>query len=203
MDGFWVNPFQISPKIEIGPTLAMQLGLTFVVNRAFLLSRGLMLTHSQPPSLQVGISGGLKIGSTSATVALSLGASPSQELISASLQGLSCDDLIDFASAVAQKDIPHIDANIFNFEAVSFSISTGVQVGTVYTPPGASLAGTIILFGEKATVSAFVKDEIKVSGTFESFSLGPLAVTGAKDPNPTLEFELGPTTQKLLIDGGA
>jgi hypothetical protein len=186
MDGFWVNPFGISPNVQIGPNMTLQLGLDFV-----------------PPSVQVGGTGGLMIGSTAATVSLSLGASPSQELIAASLTGLSCNDLIAFASQVAQKDIPSIDANIFDFEAVSFSISTGVQVGTVYTPPGASLAGTVVLFGERATVSASVRDEIKMSGTFEAFNLGPLAVTGAKDANPTLEFELGPKKQKLLIDGAA
>ncbi|KIW64985.1 hypothetical protein PV04_07278 [Phialophora macrospora] len=42
-----------------------------------------------------------------------------------------------------------------------------------------------------------------MSGTFEAFQLGPLAVTGAKDANPTLEFELGPRNQRLLIDGAA
>lgn len=157
----------------------------------------------KPPSLQIGVTGGIMIGSTSATASLSLGDDPAQEMISASLSGLSCNDLIAFASNVAQKQLPPVNPNIFNFETVAFSISTGVQVGTVYTPPGASLAGTVILFGEKATVSASVGKEIQFSGTFDAFRLGPLAVTGAKGPSPTLAFELGPTTQKLLIDGAA
>ncbi|KAJ9609487.1 hypothetical protein H2200_005814 [Cladophialophora chaetospira] len=186
MDGFWVNPFGISPNVQIGPNMTLQLGLNFV-----------------PPSVQVGGTGGLMIGNTAATVSLSLGASPSQELIAASLAGLSCNDLIAFASQVAQKDIPRINSDVFDFESVAFSISTGVQVGTVYTSPGASLAGKISLFGEHATVSAFVKDEIKMSGEFDAFHLGPLAITGAKAANPTLEFELGPKAQKLLIDGAA
>jgi hypothetical protein len=186
MDGFWVNPFGISPAVKIGPTMTLQVGMEFA-----------------PPSVQVGGTGGLMIGNTAATVSLSLGASPSQELIAASLSGLSCNDLVTFASQVAQKKFPSIDPNIFDFQAVSFSISTGVQVGTVYTPPGASLAGSVILFGEHAKVSAFVKDEIKFSGNFDTFHLGPLAITGDKGAGPELDFELGPTTQKFLVDGGA
>lgn len=143
------------------------------------------------------------IGSTSATVSLAVGANPSQELISASLQSLSSNDLIAFASDVLQQDIPRIDEDVFNFEAVSVSISTGVQVGTVYTPPGVSFGGTINLFGEKASMEAFVREEIKISGTFEAFGLGPLAVTGAQGPNPKFEFELGPKRQSLLLDGAA
>jgi hypothetical protein len=203
MQGFWVNPFQISPKVQIGPTLALQLGLSYAVRHQKTLSILAKLTKWKPPSLQVAVSGGLIIGSTSATVSLAVGANPSQELISASLEGLSSNDLIAFASDVLQQDIPRIDEDVFNFEAVSFSISTGVQVGTVYTPPGASFAGTIDLFGEKATMEAFVRDEIKISGTFEAFALGPLAVAGAQGPNPKFEFELGPKRQSLLLDGAA
>jgi DNA integrity scanning protein DisA with diadenylate cyclase activity len=157
----------------------------------------------KPPSFQVAVTGGLKIGSTSATVSLAVGANPSQELISASLDGLSSNDLIAFASDILRQDIPRVDEDVFNLEAVSFSISTGVQVGTIYTPPGASFAGTIDLFGEKATMEAFLREEIKISGTFEAFALGPLAVTGAQGPNPKFEFELGPKKQSLLLDGAA
>jgi hypothetical protein len=185
-DGYWVNPFSISPAVKIGPTMTLQVGMDFT-----------------PPSVQVGGTGELMIGNTAATVSLSLGASPSQELIAASLSSLSCNDLVAFASQVAQKKFPSINPNIFDFQAVSFSISTGVQVGTVYTPPGATLAGSVILFGEHAKVSAFVKDEIKFTGNFDTFHLGPLAITGDKGAGPELGFELGPTTQKFLVDGGA
>ncbi len=143
------------------------------------------------------------IGSTSAIVSLAVGANPSQELISASLEGLSSNDLIAFASDVLQQDIPRIDENVFNFKAVAVSISTGVQVGTIYTPPGVSFAGTIELFGEKATMEAFVREEIKITGAFEAFALGPLAITGATGPSPKFEFELGPKAQSLLLDGAA
>jgi hypothetical protein len=202
MEGYWVNPFQISPKVQIGPTLAAQLGLTFVVNHLNVLFSAYNADRLKPPSFQVAVTGGLQIGSTSATVSLAVGANPSQELISASLDGLSSNDLIAFASDILQQDLPQIDEDIINFEAVSFSISTGVQVGTIYNPPGASFAGTIDLFGEKATMEAFVREEIKISGTFEAFALGPLAVAGAQGPNPKFEFELGPKRQSFLLDGG-
>jgi hypothetical protein len=160
-----------------------------------------MLTKLKPPSLQVAVTGGLMIGSTAATVSLAVGASPGQQLISATLVGLSSNDLITFASDVLQHDIPRIDDDIFNFEAVSVSISTGVEVGTVYTPPGVSFSGIANLFGQKASMEAFVRGEIKMSGTFEGFALGPLAVAGAKGPDPKFEFELGPKRQSLLLDG--
>jgi hypothetical protein len=141
------------------------------------------------------------IGSTAATVSLAVGANPREQLISASLEGLSSNDLIAFASDILQEEIPRIDEDIFNFEAVSVSISTGVEVGTVYTPPGVSFSGIVDLFGLKATMEAFVRSEIKMSGTFEGFVLGPLAVAGAEGPDPKFEFELGPKRQSLLLDG--
>jgi hypothetical protein len=202
MQGFWVNPFQLSPKVRIGPTLALQLGLSYVVSGLMAVPPSCWkLTELQPPSFQVAVTGGLMIGSTAATVSLAVGARPGQQLISATLVGLSSNDLISFASDILQQDIPRIDEDIFNFEAVSVSISTGVEVGTVYTPPGVSFSGVVDLFGQKATIEAFVRSEIKMSGTFEGFSLGPLAVAGAKGPNPKFEFELGPKQQSLLLDG--
>ena len=202
MQGFWVNPFQLSPKVQIGPALTLQLGLSYLVSQLIPRCASCWkLTKPQPPSLEVAVTGGLMIGSTAATVSLAVGARPGQQLISATLVGLSSNDLITFASDILQQDIPRIDEDIFNFEAVSVSISTGVEVGTVYTSPGVFFSGIVDLFGQKATMEAFVRSEIKMSGTFEGFALGPLAVAGAKGPDPKFEFELGPKRQSLLLDG--
>ncbi|KAI9792779.1 MAG: hypothetical protein M1816_001511 [Peltula sp. TS41687] len=190
-------------RVGLAARTGLQLDIDLPTDKAPALFMFVTLRNWKPPSLQVAVTGGLMIGSTSATVSLAVGPNPSEELISASLESLSSNDLIAFASDVLEQDIPKIDEEVFQFEAVSFSISTGVRVGTTFTPPGATFAGTIDLFGHKATMEAFVRNEIKISGTFEAFALGPLAVTGAQGPNPKFDFELGPRRQSLLLDGAA
>jgi len=32
LNGFWVDPFGISPNVKIGPTMALELGITYAVS---------------------------------------------------------------------------------------------------------------------------------------------------------------------------
>ena len=151
---------------------------------------------------KLAISGGLAIGKTEAQVALSIGNDPTQELISASLGQLTLGDMVSFASDIVGKPIPLPNESMLYFEQVALTLSTGVSIGTTIYPPGASFVGNMELLGKKASMSASIHDGIQIAGSFEGFSIGPLAIKGATTPNAQVQLEISPSKQHFLMDGG-
>jgi hypothetical protein len=89
-----------------------------------------------------------------------------------------------------------------HFEQVALTLSTGVSVGTTSYPVGASFLGSMELFGKKASMSAAIQDGIQIAASFEGFTVGPLAITGATTPTAQVQLELTPSRQSFLLDGG-
>jgi hypothetical protein len=133
---------------------------------------------------------------------LSIGTDPTQELISATLAELTLGDMVSFASDIVGKPSPLPDESMLHFEQIGLTISTGVSIGSTFYAPGASFVGNMELFGKTASMSATIHDGIQIAGSFQGFSLGPLAITGATTPNAQVQLEITPSTQHFLIDGG-
>ncbi|OSS46201.1 hypothetical protein B5807_08134 [Epicoccum nigrum] len=186
MKGYWENPFQLSKNVKIGEDMGLDLKLTYA-----------------PPAMAVGIKSGLMIGHTPAKIAIALGNDPKTELLSATIQEVKCKDLLSFAEDVTGERMPNIDSDVLNFDLVSFTISSGVSIGTTRWPPGISFDGRMELFGKHAAMTCHVGqvDGIKINGSLDSFDLGPLRVSGREEVNPAFRLEVNPMVQEFFMDG--
>jgi hypothetical protein len=127
---------------------------------------------------------------------------PEEDLLSARIEQLSLSNLIEFARAVSQVNIPKIsDDDILEFKRLNLYISTGVTLLKKYYPAGVQFDCDVTVFGHEGTVDATIGSEVKIKGRIDPFDLGPLTITGANDKKATLDIEIGKETQKIYIDG--
>ncbi|KAK7047560.1 hypothetical protein VNI00_006328 [Paramarasmius palmivorus] len=186
MSGYWVDPFGISPRVSIGPNLALQ----FTLN---------LLQFGTPEGF--GFVGGLSIGDVSGQVAVEIEENPTQELIKGDIEHLGIQDLVAFTSDVINFDLPK-PPNFIDFEKVSLYISTGVRIGTLSYPPGFSFEADIKIFDTEFTASAQItKDTFVVKGAIHNLTVGPLSVTGSKGGDAKFDLEVGASKQHVLVDG--
>ncbi|KAK7047573.1 hypothetical protein VNI00_006341 [Paramarasmius palmivorus] len=189
MIGNWVDPFGISPRVSIGPNLALELGIILP-----------QFVATGIPSA-FGFGGGLSIGDVSGYVACQINEDPTQELISGKLEHLGIQDLVAFTSDVINFDLPK-PPNFINFEKLSLYISTGVMIGTILYPPGFSFEADIKVFDTEFTASAQItKDTFIVKGAIHNLTVGPLSVTGSKGGDAKFDLEVGASKQHILVDG--
>ncbi|KAF3924770.1 hypothetical protein ABW21_db0200091 [Orbilia brochopaga] len=189
MNGFWTNPFGISPKVKVAD-LALEVEIIY----AEFLETG--------PS-RIGLGGKLIVGQTTGALAVNVDQNPTDELISVTIQQLGLSDLILFARQVAQQDIPSLPSDILFFRNVFLYISTGVWFNNKYYPPGLKFDCDMDVFGKQAKADAVINaiDGIKIDGTIDSFDLGPLELTGKDGKNAELDIEIGTSIQRILLDG--
>jgi hypothetical protein len=56
------------------------------------------------------------------------------------------------------------------------------------------------LFRNRASMPTAIQDGIQVAGSFEGFTVGPLASTGITTPTAKVQFELIPSKQHFLLE---
>ncbi|ESK84263.1 chromosome segregation atpases-like protein, partial [Moniliophthora roreri MCA 2997] len=189
MIGNWNNPFGISPRVSIGPNLALEIGIIlpqFVVTGI--------------PSA-FGFVGGLSIGNVRGDVAVQINEDPTQELISGKLEHLGIQDVVEFTSDVISIDLPK-PPNFIDFEEVSLYISTGVMIGTILYPAGFSFEADIKAFSSEFKVAAQITQGTLVAkGAIHNLTVGPLSVTGSKGGDATFDLQVAASIQHISVDG--
>ncbi|KAH6617614.1 hypothetical protein F5144DRAFT_633818 [Chaetomium tenue] len=189
---WWQNPFGLSPQIQLGPDIALQIGIVYA--------------GPIYPS-EIGVAAGLAVGSVSGKAALSISEAPNDELIMLHIDNLSIQDLVSFASLLLQTTLPSPPSNFLFFKNLDFYLSTGTTIGTTVYPPGASFNCDAVIFDHEATVFCAVskpQGQIEVKGSLQAIDIGPVSVSGSKPGTPArLDVQFGPQQQTVLIDGGA
>ncbi|KAJ7214541.1 hypothetical protein GGX14DRAFT_611121 [Mycena pura] len=183
----WVNPCNLGQKVVIRKC-ALEFGIVYTT----------FLATGTPG--EIGLAGELAIGRKMAGVAMKLSQNPKQQLLTATITDLGVADLVHFASLVVGKELPQPD-DFIHFNQLDLYISTGASIASTYYPAGVSLKGNMTLFGKCAQFEASIGKRVKIMGTIEHFSLGPLTVRGATKPDPIVDVELSEDTQCVLIDG--
>ncbi|KAG9119488.1 hypothetical protein FRC07_005468 [Ceratobasidium sp. 392] len=189
MHGLWEDPFGISKSVSIGPFIELGVG----IDLAIFPETGLPTKFS--------FAGGLAIGETEGQVAVEVSDNPSQELLSGEIKKFGIQDLVKFARAITEVDIPMVP-DFIDFQDIKLYMSTGVTLGTETYPAGFSFKAALLLFGAKINASAEVTGGVfKASGSIDNLSVGPLHITGQHGKKATLDLEVGSTTQQLKVDG--
>ncbi|KAK6519149.1 hypothetical protein TWF281_003838 [Arthrobotrys megalospora] len=183
----WVNPCGVGKNVVIRGC-ALEFGIVYST----------FVTTGMPG--KIGLAGQLNIGKKEAKAAMMLSQNPSEQLLAASVKDLGVVDLVQFASLILEKDLPEPD-NFLHFTEFDLYISTGTTVGVTYYPPGASLKGDMLVLGKRAKFDCRIGSDVKIKATIESFSIGPLTVTGATGRDPIVDIELSSAVQKVFIDG--
>ena len=120
------------------------------------------------------------------------------------VKNLGIKDIIAFASLVVEHDLPQPASDFLFFEELDFGISTGASIGSKYYSSGANFLAKVDIFGKKASIDCEFNKEvkgIKVHGSVEPFTLGPVTVSGKTDPNLIIDMDFTPDAQHLMIDG--
>lgn len=186
---WWTNPFGLSPRLKLGPNLALQIGIVYA--------------GPVYPS-EIGIAAGLGIGSASGKAALSISETPSDELIMLKVDNLGVTDLAAFASDLFEVSLPTPE-DFLRFKDVEFYLSSGTTIGTVIYPAGASFSCDAVIFGKEATIYCGVekaKQLIAVKGSLDPIDVGPLVISGtAPGTKAKLDVEIGSSVQSVYING--
>ena len=152
----------------------------------------------------LSLEGGIQVGKTTLHAVFDITGSPKEGVIQIEADNLGITDIISFASLVTGHSLPQPPADFICFEQLKFGISTGANIKDVYYPPGVTFAATVLLFGKTAKVSAQITKDppsVTASGSIESFSLGPLSVSGHTSKDLSFDFAFGAGEQHLALDG--
>ncbi|KAK7178411.1 hypothetical protein PSPO01_15541 [Paraphaeosphaeria sporulosa] len=186
---FWVDPFNLSPQLQLGPNIALEVGI--------------VLGSPIYPS-KLGVEAGMVVGSISGQAALSISDDPMDELIFMKVDNLSVADLVSFASTIFQTSIPQ-PPSFINFKEVELYLSTGATIGTTVYPPGASFTCDVVLFGTGASIYCAVDKTtqlIEIKGSVSPIDIGPIVVRGTTPGTPAkVDIEMGKAAQTVFIDG--
>ncbi|KAG8718276.1 hypothetical protein FRC09_012899 [Ceratobasidium sp. 395] len=189
MRGLWRNPFGISKSVAVGPFLELGLGIDLAI-----------FPETGLPS-RFSFAGGLSIGETEGQVAVQISELPSQELLSGEIKKFGIRDLVAFVRQITQLNIP-TPPDFIDFQDVKLYMSSGVTLGSVTYPAGFSFKAAMLLFGAQLNTSAEVTGGVlKVTGSIDNLSVGPLHITGQHGKKATLDLQVGLTAQRLAVDG--
>ncbi|KAF8662711.1 hypothetical protein AX16_001153 [Volvariella volvacea WC 439] len=189
MIGYWRDPFGLSPRVTIGPNLALEVGIILPQ----------FVATGIPSAL--GFAGGLSIGKVRGDVAVQINEDPTQELVSGKLEHLGIQDLVEFTSDVINVKLPS-PPDFIDFEKLSLYISTGVMIGTVLYPQGFSFEADLKVFSSEFKASAQItKDMLVATGAIHNLKVGPLSVSGSSGKDATFELQVGSSKQHIAVDG--
>ena len=160
------------------------------------------LTNLKPPSFQVAVTGGLMIGSTSVTVSLGQRARVRSSL-AYRWKAFPATTSLHVPWTSSSRKFPGLTERSSISKQSPSQCQPASRLGPYILAQEHRALELLILFGEQARVEAYVRDEIKMSGTFEAFPLGSVVVSGAQGPKPQFKLDFGPKRQSLLLDGAA
>ncbi|MBD3273650.1 hypothetical protein GF385_04870 [Candidatus Dependentiae bacterium] len=199
MEGKWNNPLGVK-GISISNTAS-----------EFAIS----LTPPVPVPTNVGITGALEIGSVKAMAAVKLDVTGQGGII-AKINSISLDDLL----SIPQKLTPQIDWNklrksippIVIYDVDYKAAPVPFKVGEIFFEAGINLKGRINILnkfkalvdckvGENGIIGKGTATEIKIGKIFILTGAGFDEIYGTEDDGPTVNLELTPKNQKLMVSG--
>ncbi|KAL6366118.1 hypothetical protein LRP88_00214 [Fusarium phalaenopsidis] len=130
----WVNPFDAGKNVVI-KTCVMEIGIIYT---SFIAS-------GTPGSLAFG--GQLAIGSKTAGATFKFSQNPKEQLVDIFVEDLGASDLMNFASLVADRELPTVADDLLHFTKLNMYFSTGTTIGKDVYPPGISAKGDLKVFG--------------------------------------------------------
>nr|GAT46477.1 predicted protein [Mycena chlorophos] len=187
LEGYWTDPFGLSPHVRIGPEVALTIGIV-------------------PETMSIspfGFAGGLQVGNVNIQVAFEVSEIPSQELLYAEVQNFDITDVVllarDFGIPIPVNAVP----DFMVFRDIKFYICpAGTTIGSIVYPRGTSFSADMLIFGQDAQVSVQIdQSNVNASASLDNLALGPLHVTGIDGPKATGQVQLGPQTQAGSFQG--
>ncbi|KAF7302282.1 FAD-binding PCMH-type domain-containing protein [Mycena indigotica] len=178
--GYWTNPFGLSPKVRIGPEVALTMGI---------LIEELIVSP-------FGFVGGLKVGDVMVNMALEISEIPSQEVLYAEVDNLHITDVVSLARDLTQLPIPMVP-DFMVFRHIKFYLCPmGTTIGNIVYQRGCQFSADMLVFGQDAQGDVRVdSSNIIASATLDNLALGPLHVTGLDGPKATSSVQIGPQKQ--------
>ena len=144
------------------------------------------------------------MGKTEVKAAFKVTDNPKEGVLLVDIENIGIQDIIAFASDIAQHQLPQPPSDFLIFQDLDLSLSTGANIGATFYPAGATFAAEMTLFGKTASVHCQIDKSppgISITGTVQSFSLGPLSVTGHTGKDLSLDLKFGSDEQHIMIDG--
>ncbi|KAF7332712.1 FAD-binding PCMH-type domain-containing protein [Mycena kentingensis (nom. inval.)] len=186
LDGYWTNPFGLSPNLRVGPRVALTLG---VIIEELLVS-------------PFGFVGGLRVGEKVLDVAFAVSEIPSQEVLSAEIEDLHITDVVLFARDLTQRAIPMVP-DFMSFKDVKFYLCPlGTTIRSIAYKRGCQFTADILLFGQSGQVTVEVDGvDIVASVTVDGFALGGLYLTGIDGPKVGADVGIGEQKQAGAFKG--
>jgi hypothetical protein len=125
-----------------------------------------------------------------------------EELIKGSIEKLDINDVVTFANLITGLNIPQPPKYV-EFESAKLYICPGgSSIGTTVYPKGFSFDAVMKLFGKNASINCAVGDsQVKIKGSVDDFTLGPLSVRGVNEPRAIVDILIEIDRQHILIDG--
>lgn len=117
---------------------------------------------------------------------VNLSENPMDFIIIINATSLSYADLVDIASALTSTQIPAGEVPGASFKNVEVYASLGGSFGSQTYPPGFRMRGIMTINNEEAYFMCDISTSgLKMLACIPSFEVGPLRLTGEKDP-PTM-----------------
>ncbi|EGX50856.1 hypothetical protein AOL_s00054g942 [Orbilia oligospora ATCC 24927] len=182
----WVNPCGVGKNVVISGC-AVDIGIVYTT-----------FAISGIPG-RIGLKGRIDIGEKQVGGAM-LVSQTSEQLLAFTEKDLGVVDLVKFASVIIEKELPRPD-NFLHITDFDLYLSSGATIANTYYPRGVSLKGDMLILGKRAQFDCKIGSEVKIMATIESFSIGPLKVTGAANKDPIVDAEISSTAQRVYIDG--
>ncbi len=161
-----------------------------------------------------GITGGLQLGTVKAMMATKIvgGAGAADSILAGRVNKLDLHDLVSLVNAANIISIPIEQVPQLKIEDVDITIAPkGGKIGEIRFEQGVTVKGKLSVLDKFAMVNINVDPSVGIigQGSMSQFTLGPLNVTGAgfdqkegtADDGPTIDIQLTPEKQLILVSG--
>lgn len=145
----------------------------------------------------------MDVGPTKAKAIIQFSEVPTEELVSVEIENLDISTMFHLGNQPKQAAVVSAPAQneTLKFNDLLLYFSTGATVeGTTY-PRGIGFKCDMDIFNHNAKVDAVIAEQITIKGSINPFKIGPLTVSGFKDPQANIDIALGPTEKHIKIDG--
>lgn len=137
-DSRWPNPFGISPKLVLGPDMALEMG-------------GVYASAVWPST--IGLDFELQVGRVKGHAALLISDDPTQEVILLEVDELGMADVIAFAGDLFNRNWVLKNDDLLNLELVKLYLSSGASIGSTVYPAGASFECKVEICGKQGSIN--------------------------------------------------
>ncbi|KAF8300141.1 hypothetical protein DL93DRAFT_2161004 [Clavulina sp. PMI_390] len=172
MNGLWVNPFDISPQLQVGDAFV-----------------SFKLLHGAPSAIIVG--GRIKINDSDIRVTLGKGATPDEFFLSMHIENIGPKKIAGIANSLLQVELPEPPDVFFIAVADLYICPKDLRINGQAYSRGISFRANMFLFGKNVEAHFELSDSgFMIKGSMEPFSIGPLRVSGSGGTTTHAVFQL-------------